>query len=572
MRIKIFAAITAFFLFILTAGLFYIQVVQHDSYRNLSERNRVRVITLAAPRGKIFDRSGTLLVNSRIAFDVEVIYQEIGDKKKIASRLADILDIDEKILLKRIHKARDMPFAPVQIAEDIEKEKAILIEETRLGLPGVIVTTRPLRNYIYKNSFSHIIGYIGRISGSELDRYETYGYKRRDFVGKDGIERSYNDYLRGVDGGLQVEVDSMGRQCRILAVKEPHPGRDLYLSIDSALQEFCNSILAGRNGAILAMHPATGEILALVSHADFDPNLFVNTAAAGKVRGLLADAGAPMLNRAINGLYPPGSVFKIVIATGAMDSGTFNEKKTLFCNGALQLGDRAFHCWNEDGHGVQILTEAIRNSCNVFFYQLGLRMGPERIARYAFRFGFGRPTGIDLPGESSGFVPTPSWKRRKLKEPWFKGETANYSIGQGYLLVTPVQILRLVSAVCNGGKLVQPFVVRRIEDLVVRRPESQHIGFKDEALEVIKNGLKDAINAPGGTGLYARSENIVIAGKTGTAQNPGIASHAWFAGFAPFDDPKICVVVLIEHGGKGGLEPARFAKSIIEEARKLELL
>lgn len=573
MRARIFANVILFFFLVLIFGLSYTQVLKHASYKELSENNRIRVVSLASPRGKIYDRSGNLLVSNRISFDVEVIYQEINDVERVINSLGDILAMDKDLLSEKIGRSQEMPFVPVKIVEDIKKEKAIQIEEVRLDLPGVIITTRPLRNYIYKNMLSHAIGHLGKINEAELRKFKTYGYHMQDFVGKDGIERTFNDYLRGVDGGLQIEVDSKGRQLKLLAVKEPRPGRDLYLSIDKELQELCHSLLAARYGAIVAMEPSTGAILALVSHSDFDPNIFVSPNNFKEIRNLLNDSRTfPMLNRAISGTYQAGSVFKIVLATAALDSGRFDDKKTFSCNGSFPVGNRLFHCWREKGHGTSDITEAIKKSCNVFFYQLGLFLGADELSRYAFKLGLGRPTGIDLPGEVSGLVPTPRWKKSKFKTPWFKGETANYAIGQGYLLVTPIQILRLVGAIANKGKLVTPFIVERIEDVRLRHAQSQDIRLKDKALETVKEGLRMVVNEPGGTGLYARSKEVIIAGKTGTAQNPEEKPHAWFVGFAPFENPRICIVIFIEHGGKGGLEPARFGKKIIEKAKELELL
>jgi penicillin-binding protein 2 len=573
MRVRIFAGVILFFFIILTLGLSYTQILKHDSYKELSEKNSVRVVPLRSPRGKIYDRRGRLLVSSRIAFDVEIVYQEINDLEKVIETLGIILEAEKGALSKKIYRSREMPFAPVKIVEDIKKEKAIQIEELRPDLAGVIITTRPLRNYIYKNIFSHAIGYLGKINEKELRKFKPYGYRMQDFVGKDGIEKAFNDYLRGVDGGLQVEVDSRGRQLKVLAVKEPRPGRDLHLSIDKDLQEFCHSLLEARRGAIITLEPSTGKVSALVSRPDFDSNVFVSADNSEKIRKLLNDSRAfPMLNRAISGTYQPGSVFKVAVAAGALDSGRFNDEKTFPCSGSFRLGNRIFHCWKEKGHGTRNITSAIKESCNVFFYQLGLLLGADEISQYAFKLGLGRPTGIGLPGEVKGLVPSPRWKKNKLKTPWFKGETANYAIGQGYLLVTPIQILRLVAAIANDGKLVKPFIVEKIEDVRLRHPEARDIGMKDTALEAVKEGMRMVVNEPGGTGLYARSKEVIIAGKTGTAQNPGEKPHAWFAGFAPFKDPRICVVIFIEQGGKGGLEPARFAKKIIEKAKELELL
>lgn len=573
MRIKIFAATILFFFGAVIAGLFYTQILKGSLYRELSENNRIRVLLLEAPRGRIYDRKGRVIVSNRLSFDVQVIFRELKDIEKTAALLSDITGIDRKVFSSRIEAAGERPFMPAKIAEDIEKDKAIRIEEATRDLPGVIVTTRPLRNYIYKDALSHVTGYLGKISETELRRYRAYGYHIQDFVGKDGLERTFNDYLRGTDGGLQVEVDSKGRQLRRLAVKEPRKGKDLYLNIDLELQKFCHSLMKDKNGAIIAMDPSSGAVLALLSHPAFDPNVFVMPGNFKKVSAILNNRAAyPLLNRAISCTYPPGSVFKIVVAAAAVDSGKFDEKKTFSCNGRLRVGNRVFKCWKEEGHGTQHITEAIKNSCNVFFYQLALFTGVDEISKYAFKLGMGRVTGIDLPGEAAGLVPTPAWKRKKFKTAWFKGETANYAIGQGYLLVTPIQIACMTSAVANGGKLAEPAVCERIEDIKFRRGKTQGTVLKKETLKVLKKGLRDVVNERRGTGLYARSKKIIISGKTGTAQNPHGKPHAWFAGFAPFENPKICVVVFIEHGGKGGLKPARFAGKIIEKAKELELL
>ena len=573
MRIKILRGIFLFAFLLLISGLFYTQIVNYRLYRKLSENNRIRVIPLPARRGKIYDRNSVLLAGSTISFDVQVIFQEIKDKDRTIEILARLLEIQASHLNKKIEKARLCPFVPVKIAEDISKKKAIRIEEMKLDLPGVIVTTSPVRNYLYGEKLAHVIGYLGEINEGELARYKTYGYRIQDFVGKDGIERQYNDYLRGVDGGLQVEVDSKGRQLREIAVKEPLPGKDLYLSIDVELQEFCDSLLKDEKGAILAMDPETGAMLALVSHPTFQPNVFNTTFGNTKeIRRLLNSSDFPMMNRAIAGSFPPGSIFKVVVAASALEENDFGEKKTFFCNGSHRVGNRVFHCWKEEGHGEENIIEALKDSCNVFFYQIGLLTGVDEISKYAFRFGLGRRTEIDLPGEARGIVPTPSWKKRKFRESWYKGETANYAIGQGYLLVTPIQILRLYSILANGGKLIKPFVVAKIEDVKLSSPESGKIDVSETTLDTIRVGLRNVVNAKHGTGFYARSKEVVISGKTGTAQNPAGKSHAWFVCFAPFERPRICVVVFIEHGEKGGLKPAKFAKEIIEKAKTLKLI
>ncbi|MBN1353336.1 MAG: penicillin-binding protein 2 [Candidatus Omnitrophica bacterium] len=574
MRERVFTGIILVLFIAITGGLFYTQIARYGLYSKLSEKNRIRVIPLEAPRGKMYDRNGRLLVSNRIAFDVAVVPNEISNKTKLIDGLSDILGTEKEDMARKISAARaGNPFLPATVAEDIEKDKAIKIEEVRMEFPGVIVTTRPIRNYIYKEAISHVTGYLGKISEAELARYKTYGYRMVDFVGKDGLERAYNDYLRGVDGGIQTEVDSRGRQLRFLAVKEPERGKDLHLTLDAELQKFCSELFKEETGALAVMDSETGGILALVSSPGFDPNIFISPRNSRQVRKLLSDKKYfPMIDRAIASAYPAGSVFKIVVALGGLDSGVFGKDDTFNCSGSHWVGNRVFHCWKDEGHGTLNMRGGLKNSCNIFFYQLGISVGPDAISKYAFKLGLGRPTGIDLPGEVSGFVPTPAWKKKSLRQAWFIGETANLSIGQGYLLVTPLQILQLVNIMATEGKITQPFLVDKIGEVRLHHTKIQDLRLNPEAVEIVREGMRDVVNAPHGTGFYARPKEVIVAGKTGTAQNPNGISHAWFTGFAPFDHPKISVVVFVEHGGKGGLKPARFAKKIVEEAKRLELL
>ncbi|MBL7158286.1 MAG: penicillin-binding protein 2 [Candidatus Omnitrophica bacterium] len=573
MRLRILGGVIFLFYFVTVLGLFNAQVTNYKIYRGLSEKNRIRILPLVSPRGKIYDRSKKLLVSNRIAFTVGVVYQELGDKEKILRILSDKLGIPEKKLSGKIEEAGINPFVPYSVADEVDKEKAIQLEEMKYKLQGVIVTARPMRDYLYGEKLSHVTGYLGKISKEELGKFRTYGYMLQDLVGKDGLEREYNEYLRGKSGGLQVEVDSKGRQLRVLALKEPAEGKDLYLEIDLELQDFCNDVLGEKSGAIIVMDPFTGGVLALASRPGYDPNAFVSSESAGEVNKILQDRALyPLLDRAIACAYPPGSVFKVVVAASVLDTGKLNETKTLFCGGSYRVGNRAFKCWKKPGHGTQSIREAIKNSCNVFFYQLGFIAGTDLLAEYARRFGFGEKTGIDLPGESAGFVPTIAWKKETLKESWFKGETANYAIGQGYLLVTPIQVLRMMAAVANGGELLVPHVVDRIENVELSQGKPQKIDINGESLEIIREGLRMVVNDPHGTGIYGRVKGVVVAGKTGTAENSLGKAHGWFSGFAPFEGPKLCLVVFVEHGGKGGVGASMIARKVIEKARGLGLL
>jgi len=553
---------------LLWVGLFYTQIIRYPYYSRLSRNNSIRILPIDGPRGDIFDRNGTVLVTNRLSFDAALIYRELRDRRALAQLLNSVLHMNGEEIAGVMDKAARKPYAPVTIAEDIDKEKAISIEEAASDIDGLMIETRSRRSYLYNKVGSHLFGYLGEITESELGGLKEYGYRMKDLMGRAGIEKYYDSYLRGVDGGTQIEVDSLGRQTRIIGIKEPASGRDLYLTVDVAIQKTCDTLLGEHKGAIVAMDPRNGQILALASHPAFDPNVFIRPGTSKERRMLLRDrVGRPLSDKAISALYAPGSIFKIVTASAALEKKKISPQTRFFCPGSYRLGRGTFDCWKEGGHGSQNLREGLMNSCNVFFYNTGRAAGVDNIEIFAKLFGFGRPTGIDLPDEVKGVVPGRAWKRSHLHDNWYEGETINYSIGQGYLLVTPIQVAEMMSVVANRGNLVRPFIVKRIgsDDMPVTRPKP--VGISSETIRLVRAGLFDVVNAENGTGKRAAVEGMVVAGKTGTAQNPQGKTHAWFAGFAPYDDPKICLVVFLEHGGKGGLEPASIARGIFEEAK-----
>lgn len=558
-------------LFILViSGLFYNQVLRYGYYSNLSKNNSIRIIPIAGPRGNIYDRNEKLLVTSRLSFNVALVARELRDRRAAAQLLNEVLGMTGESIIGAFDKADARPYAPVTVLEDIPKEKAIALEEASLDSDGIVVETVSRRDYINGASGSHVFGYLSEITEDELEVFRDYGYRPKDLIGRDGIEKEHDLYLRGQDGGTQIEVDSRGRQTRVLGLKEPRNGTDIQLTIDESLQEAADKLLGSRRGAVLAMDPGTGEILALASHPAYDPNIFVRPNTSRARLALLDDRiGRPLSNKAISGLYPPGSVFKVVTASAAIELGKITGLTAFICNGSFRLGRTSFDCWKAEGHGVQDVVAAIMNSCNVFFYNAGKIVGVDGMEAYSKAFGFGRPTGIDLPDEVKGVVPGRVWKHSRLKEDWFEGETINYAIGQGYLLVTPIQVLDMIAVMANRGYLVRPHVTRRIGDKVLKWPQGKSLGLSEGAIRVVRQGLLEAINGESGTGKRAKLEGLQVAGKTGTAQTPRGRTHAWFCGFAPFKDPKLCIVVLVEHGGHGGVEPAEIAHGIFEEARRL---
>ncbi len=568
MREKYLAVPIRLLFIALALALIYTQVVRHAYYSRLSKDNAIRIIPIEGSRGAIFDRKGVRLVSSRISFNAALVYQEMRNREKLIRLLVNTLGIKRKDVEDGIEKAAGRPYAPVTIASDIDRDKAFILEEESFDVRGLVIRTRSMRDYPYKNVGAHLLGYLSEISETELEKMKDYGYRARDLIGRDGIEKYYDSYLSGTDGGLQVQVDNRGRQVRVLGMKEPVNGKDLGLTVDIDLQSACDKALEDKRGAIIAMDPGTGEVLALSSSPGFDPNIFVRPDGSSKRVKLVRDKRMyPLLNRAISGLYQPGSIFKIVVATAALNTGRIERQTRFNCSGSFTLGTGRFACWKESGHGSQNVVDALMNSCNVFFYNAGRVLGIDNIEEAAKLFGFGKVTGIDLPGEARGVVPGRSWKRNTKKDKWYEGDTVNLAIGQGYILVTPLQVLEMISIVANNGKTVKPHIVKRIGSSDVNPVVRHNLSFGRAAMKAVKDGLYKVVNADNGTGKRARLEGVAISGKTGTAENPGGKTHAWFCGFAPSDNAKISMVVFLEHGGKGGSESSEIAKEIFSVAK-----
>ena len=553
------AAIFASSLLLLTA-LFYFQIIGYGYYRSLSLKNTVRTIPLEASRGAIYDRKGIVLAKDDISFNLVLIPQEISDLGNTLNMLSVVTGRKREDLEAIYRKNYRLPFVPADIISNIPPEKAFKMEERLVDIPGAFIWSVPKRLYPNGRVGSHVIGYIGKIADSELKRLKDYGYSMRDLVGKNGVEQQYDAYLKGDDGGIQIEVDSRSREVSRIGFKEPRKGKDLTLTIDLGLQRFVDMLFKGKKGACIVMESQTGRVRALVSSPEFDPNIFVTGKDADRLK-ILRDTGHPLLNRAVTGTYPPGSTFKTVVAYAGIATGTVKETTSFLCTGVFKLGNTSFRCWKESGHGYQDIVQALTHSCNVFFYSLGKALGAEQIYRYALSFGLGSLTDIDLPQEVKGIAPGPMWKRFALKAPWYEGDTINYSIGQGYLEVTPIQMLRVITIVANNGFCPQPYVVEDIEGVKISHRREYSPRLRSEFFKMVRAGLFDAVNGPTGTGQNAKVNGLDISGKTGTAQaGPSRESHAWFIGFLPANEPLISMVVFIEHGGKGGEDAASIAR------------
>ncbi len=572
MRVKVLAIILLLSLAFLLGGLAYVQLVRYERYRTMSEDNRLKIIPLMAPRGMILDRDGKPLVKDTLAFNVAVIYSHIKDKEALINLLHSVLDMKKEGLAVRIDQAKWRAYSPNNVAEDIGIKKAIHLGEIEMDYPGLLLEVSTKREYLLKEGAAGIFGYLGLINRPEFKKLKRYGYRINDLVGRDGVEKKYDNYLRGKHGGKQVEVDHRGRRVSTLGFREPLPGRDVQLTIDVELQKFCDRLLASKKGAIIAMDPETGAVLAMASAPSFDPEIFVDKKKRRKIGDVLLDEDYPLLNRAIAGAYPPGSVFKTVMALAALETGKAREDTSYTCEGSFSLGRAKFRCWKKSGHGVQTMRDAIKNSCNVYFFNTGIRLGVDDISEYAKKFGIGEKSHIDLPGEVAGVLPTKSWKRKRLGDRWYKGDTVNYSIGQGYLLCTPIQICRMMSVFANGGELVTPYIVSKVGGIVINKGKIEDLNFSGENIKIIRDALQNVVNGHRGTGMKAKLKNVIVSGKTGTSQTSRGKNHGWFAGFAPFDDPKLTVVVFDEYGGKGGYYAAGTAGKVFQKAQDMGLL
>ncbi|HAZ10669.1 MAG: penicillin-binding protein 2 [Omnitrophica bacterium GWA2_41_15] len=557
MRIKILQIFFTTLFVLVGAWLYHLQIIKGPFYNNLSSRNSIRLLNIAAPRGNIYDRFGKLVAGNTLSFGVFIIPQEVDDIDAEMEKLAGILGVSKSGLERNYKRNRTASFAPCELIRGVSKKTAILIEESRLEMPGVLVKEIPFRNYYYNASFSHVVGYIGEIDQLELELLKPYGYNIKDLIGKDGVERFCDRILRGKNGGMQIQVDNRGRQVKVMSYRRPKSGRDVYLTLDAGLQKVVYNLFNGQRGAAIFMDPHNGEILSLISSPSYDPNEPLLKA--------MRSEDSPLLNRAIMGVYPPGSIFKLVTSIAALESKSIRPDTGFVCVGKFNIGKDQFDCWNKDGHGYVDLEKAIAWSCNVYFYHTALLTGADKISKYAILFGLGRKTGIELFGESNGFVPSKEWKRAEKKEIWYPGDTANFSIGQGDLLVTPLQIARMVSSIANGGALIKPHVLKRVGYADAADVKIETLKVAKENIDVVRRGMRKVIEDPDGTGNRAASGIVSISAKTGTVQvGPGIMPHGWFVGFAPSENPKICFVVFLENAGSGGDAPAEIAKLALE--------
>lgn len=581
-RIKYLRAFIVFLFVIILFRGWHMQIIKGAYYKRLAENNRVRSVVVQPLRGIIYDRNGEVLARNVPSFNLGLVIADVKDLEKTIKRIAPLTGLSPKEIKERIEAARYYdPFSPLIIKEDISMKEVALIESQSWNLPGVVIIVEGRREYPNSTVAAHLIGYVGEITQSQLKEKEYASEPLGRIIGQNGIERVYDGVLRGMVGIKNIEVDAAGHERRVLNMIEPVSGDNINLSIDLGLQKVAEDALGERRGAVVVLDTDSGEVLALVSHPVFDPNVLSRRLSLRLWKKILEDAYHPLNNRVIQGTYPPGSVFKIVMSSAGLEEGYIDSGRKISCSGGMQFGRRMFRDWKSGGHGIVNLHKAIAESCDVYFYQLGNRMEIDTISKYASLFGLGELTGIDLPSEKKGLVPSTEWKLEAKKERWYPGETLSVSIGQGYLSVTPLQQAVLANTVANSGVMVRPRILTGILSDREKRVylfapvETRTLGLQESTLNILKEALRGVVYDPGGTGGAARSALVGIAGKTGTAQVVGrrmsgvvpsrFNDHAWFVAFAPVNKPEITVAVLVEHGGHGGSAAAPVAKKVIEE-------
>ncbi len=562
-RIKVIFGLFSIWFILIAITLWQMQVVNYDRFRELAKRNRIRIVRIPACRGRIFDRDGILLADNKAARQLVVTASEIDDSQLLAEKLALLTKLTPAYILEKIKDNIFRPFVPAVLAQDMNEQLLVSVAEAQVELPGINIKIRPVRDYLRGEVDAHLLGYVGEIGQHHLEK----GYHWDDIIGKTGIEEARDEELQGKLGFRKLQVDHRGNIDRVLGIIAPVPGSDLYLTIDTDLQNALYQALAGRAGAGVAMDPRNGRVLALVSTPSFEPNSFVSPAKEEVIRQIFSDSERPLLNRAIAGLYPPGSVFKIIVDLAALEEGVVGSKNIFFCDKEFQLGNTLFHCWAK--HGWQDLGNALKRSCNEYFYQVGLKVGPLPIVAMARRFGLGKKTGIGISGEKEGLLPSQTALERK----WYPGDTVNLSIGHGSILVTPIQVACLIAAIANNGIYYQPqLILKWVDDNGKEHEQEVPAGISlpvdREQLDLVKQGLFRVVEEAGGTAYSTRIEDLPAAGKTGTVElqkGRGKQNICWYAGFAPYEEPEIALAVVVEKGESGGQTAGPVARAVFRE-------
>ncbi len=579
---------------ILGIKIFYLQIIKGNHYHTLAENNRIRLLPIAAERGIIYDRNHKPLVENVPSFSLNIVPQDLPhtptEKKLIIKKASEISGVPEETILKKVERFKGYGYLSLVIKENIDYDSALKLYTTAANLPGIVVESGTKRHYLndytYSSStllsMSHILGYLGKLEESEVETMRNKNYLPSDDIGKTGLEKIYEPFLRGVYGRKKIEVNALGQEKNVLAIEPPQPGHNLTLSLDIEAQSTLETLLKNqlatihaKRGSAIALNPQTGEVLALVSLPAFDDNNFSGGITSNTYRDYLENKDRPLFNRAIAGSFPPGSTAKMIIATAALEEHIVSPETTINSVGGIQVGGTFFRDWKEGGHGTTNVYKALAESVNTFFYYVGggyrdfKGLGIDKITQYLNRFHSGQKTGIDLTGEGEGLVPTPQWKKEVRGEPWYIGDTYNTSIGQGNLLVTPLQVAVWTAAIVNGGKIISPHLEHDLTDTFTKKITTyQPVVLKKDiaslaTLQHVKNGMRQCVVS--GSCFTLRNLPFTAGAKTGTAQwSNNHPTHAWFTGFAPYENPHVVITVLIEEGGEGSVAAGPVARDFLK--------
>lgn len=548
---------------ILGLSLFYYQIVKGGYYLEKAKNNYVRALPLSSIRGSIFDRNGRMMAYDKACFNIAVIPYEIkGREDKIFRNLAEFSNQPISLIKTNYSKKLKNIFSPVDILLNIEKNTALEIKEKFCNT--ILINSQPQRYYVYPYECAHILGYVKK-AVSFYEDLKKYGYTPLERIGFSGIEQYYDAYLKGESGGELIEVNAKGKMVGFLGEKEPLRGKDIYLTIDSRLQQIAWQALKNRNGTIIILDSQNGQVLCMVSSPSFNLNDFI---AGINIEQYFSDENKPLINRAIKASYPLGSIFKPLAAIAALEEKKIIPQTTFQCNGKFNLGQITFHCLHQ--HGGQNLYQALAHSCNIYFYHVGLLLEEKSLSEWAHKFALDIPSDIDLPYEKTGIVPNSEWKFKQLKQAWFKGDTVNLSIGQGFIEATPLQNLLAINTIASGGYLIKPYLLKHIGNLETTPTAKNSLGISQKSIAEVKKGMIDAVESDTGTAHYLKKLGLKIAGKTGTAQTRG-KSHAWFIGFFPYEKPKYSICTFLENAGSS-LYAVRTTYDFLETAKQDKIL
>lgn len=580
-RIKIMIGIIIGIFLFLVMRLAWMQVLQGAQYKKIAEDNRIRQISIAAPRGSLYDRTGELLVGNRPSFAISIIPIEYTNADNATPVLAAITGVSAAEIKRMLDGAGEFPLTPIRVKRDANAQMVAKVEERKGSMPGVIIETMPVRHYVYKELAAQVFGFVGSISEEEYAKLKPKGYNPNDLIGKDGLEREWESTLRGVDGGLQIEVNAMGEEVDTVGNKAAVPGQGIVLTLDANLQKVAETALSeqiaaakkmgepAKGGSVLVLNVKTGALLVMASNPSFDPNVFAGGISSREWDKLMNNPNNPLANKNIQNAYPPGSVFKIVTMAAALDRGDTNLTEIFDDRGVYNFGGWEFYGWEPKGLGKLDIMGALTWSSDPVFYELGRRMGVDNLASYALTFGYGKLTGISLPGETSGVVPTEEWKKATYGEAWYGGESIIAAIGQGYYLSTPLQQALSLMAVANGGIVYRPILADKVlgQDGLVKKdfpPEIlRTIYLRPEIWDAIRKGLA-GVTAEGTAASVFRGYTINVAGKTGSSETGKGTTHSWFACYAPAENPEIVVTALVEEGGDGSVSAAPVVRKVLE--------